>query len=257
MKKITVVAFVSIVLLSFLFLMASSTKTRQLAKAPAADAKGFAVLELFTSQGCSSCPPADELLGQYALQNNKQIIALAFHVDYWNRLGWTDSFSSSKYSQRQRSYAANFNLGSVYTPQLVINGRKELVGSESTRVAAAIENALSENATVQLSISDIKTEGSKIYFNYTAVGEVENIDIKAALVQAKVFTHIKSGENRGLKEMSYNVVRDFVSTAVHNNNKGILSLQLPTGTTIKDFTIVLLAQHALSGNIKGAAQTVL
>jgi hypothetical protein len=256
MKKITVVASVSIVILSVLFLMASSTNTRQLAKVPAAGAKGFAVLELFTSQGCSSCPPADELLGQYALQNNKQIITLAFHVDYWNRLGWTDSFSSSKYSQRQRDYAANFNLGSVYTPQLVINGKKELVGSESTQVATAIENALGENAAVQLSISDIKTEGSKIYFNYRASGEVENINIKAALVQAKVFTHIKSGENQGVKEMSYNVVRDFVTTAVHSN-EGVLSLQLPAGTTIKDFTIVLLAQHTLSGNIKGAVQTVL
>jgi len=77
---------------------------------------GFAVMELFTSQGCSSCPPADELLGKYAAQNNSNIIPLSFHVDYWNRLGWKDSFSTGEYSQRQRQYAQLFSNSSVYTP---------------------------------------------------------------------------------------------------------------------------------------------
>ena len=87
-----------------------------------------AVLELFTSEGCSSCPSADKLLPQLA-KLDSNIIPLSFHVDYWNRLGWEDPFSSSEYSERQRSYAKQLNLESVYTPQLVVNGEYELVGS--------------------------------------------------------------------------------------------------------------------------------
>ena len=86
----------------------------------------IAVLELFTSEGCSSCPSADRLLPQLA-KLDSNIIPLSFHVDYWNRLGWTDPFSSSEYSERQRSYASHLKLESVYTPQLVVNGEYELV----------------------------------------------------------------------------------------------------------------------------------
>jgi hypothetical protein len=256
MKKISLVLFVAMALTCFLFLMASSKINEQPVKIPATNTNGFAVLELFTSQGCSSCPSADELLGQYALQKNKQIIALAFHVDYWNRLGWIDSFSNSKYAERQRNYAAHFNKESVYTPQLVVNGKKEFVGSDANKATMAIENALKESAAIQLSISNIKTEGGKVYFNYAALGNLSNISISAALVQATIFTHIKAGENRGLKETGYNVVRDFI-TSSEQNKEGMLSLQLPVGTTTKDFSIVLLAQNNISGNIAGALQTSL
>ena len=92
----------------------------------------IAVIELFTSQGCSSCPSADKLLAQTlsdAKRDNKLIIALSFHVDYWNRLGWTDPFSDKKYSQRQSDYASAMQLRSVYTPQMIVNGSTEFVGS--------------------------------------------------------------------------------------------------------------------------------
>src|SRR5579871_2087026 len=81
-----------------------------------------AVLELFTSQGCSSCPPADELLGKYISKENENIFPLSFHVDYWNHLGWKDIFSMAAYSERQKKYASLLNLETIYTPQLIING---------------------------------------------------------------------------------------------------------------------------------------
>jgi len=86
------------------------------------------VVELFTSQGCSSCPPADSYLGELA--RRPDVLALAFHVDYWNYIGWTDPFASKLASQRQREYAKHLNLRYVYTPQMVVNGASEGVGSE-------------------------------------------------------------------------------------------------------------------------------
>ena len=90
-----------------------------------------AVIELFTSQGCSSCPSADQLLSQTineAKKDGRKIFALSFHVDYWNRLGWADPFSTNEYSQRQRAYAAQLNDNSVYTPQMIVNGSRQFVG---------------------------------------------------------------------------------------------------------------------------------
>src|SRR5512146_3181325 len=99
-------------------------------------------VELFTSEGCSSCPPADALLTQLEKQrqiDGRPIIVLGEHVDYWNNLGWTDRFSSARFSERQSEYARKFGLDSVYTPQMVVNGRTEFVGNDP----AALQKALS------------------------------------------------------------------------------------------------------------------
>ena len=102
------------------------------------------VVELFTSEGCSSCPPADELLAKLdktQLIAGVEIIPLEFHVDYWNELGWTDPFSSSLFSERQNSYARAFGNGRIYTPQMVVDGGAEFVGSNSGRAYEAIRRA--------------------------------------------------------------------------------------------------------------------
>src|SRR5450755_3698233 len=101
--------------------------------------KNVAVLELFTSQGCSSCPPADRLLGTYTLREN--VIVLSFHVDYWNNLGWKDPFSSKAFTERQYNYASAIHA-EVYTPQLVINGQSEMVGSNESKISAVIKKVL-------------------------------------------------------------------------------------------------------------------
>src|SRR5262245_43259594 len=103
-------------------ILSSSTGTIKGSYAP------VVILELFTSEGCSSCPPADKLLPELT-KLGSNIIPISFHVDYWNRLGWVDPFSSSNYSDRQRKYGEQFKLESIYTPQLVVNGEYELVGS--------------------------------------------------------------------------------------------------------------------------------
>src|SRR5476651_2422634 len=98
----------------------------------------FAVVELFTSEGCSSCPPADEAIAKLQKESNgKPVYILAFHVDYWNRLGWKDVFSNADYSERQNEYAKYLRLESVYTPQVVVNGKKEFVGSEESTLQSS------------------------------------------------------------------------------------------------------------------------
>src|SRR5581483_91305 len=102
--------------------------------APGKAQRKAVVVELFTSEGCSSCPPADELLNRMngrASSNGATIIPLGFHVDYWNYLGWQDRFSSHAYSERQQQYAQRFGLGGPYTPQMVVDGANEFVGNSS------------------------------------------------------------------------------------------------------------------------------
>jgi hypothetical protein len=97
------------------------------------------VVELFTSQSCSSCPPADALLGELA--GRRDVVALGFHISYWDGPGWKDPFSSQSSTDRQRAYARLFGLGQVYTPQMVIDGTREMVGSNHREVLAAVDDA--------------------------------------------------------------------------------------------------------------------
>jgi len=97
------------------------------------------VVELFTSQSCSSCPPADALLGELARRGD--VVALGFHISYWDGLGWKDPFSSRSSTDRQRAYARLFGLGQVYTPQMVVDGAREMVGSDRDQVLAAVRDA--------------------------------------------------------------------------------------------------------------------
>ena len=98
-----------------------------------------AVVELFTSQGCSSCPPADALLDE--LGARPDVLALGYHVDYWDYIGWPDTFGDAAHSDRQRAYAAAWGAGRIYTPQMVVNGTQGVVGSRRTEVTAALSNA--------------------------------------------------------------------------------------------------------------------
>ena len=216
------------------------------------DEQGFVIMELFTSQGCSSCPPADEILGRYALKNNEHIFPLAFHVDYWNRLGWVDSLSKNIYSQRQRDYAEKLNLESVYTPQIIINGQKQMVGSEEKEIASTTNKYLNEKAPIQISITGISLIKNKVSVNYQLSDLPLNMHINAALVQKKVVTQIKAGENRGVKLDNYNVVRDFKTTELLNVT-GNFVLDLPYGNYANNYKVILFVQDKKTGSIQAAA----
>jgi hypothetical protein len=167
------------------------------------------LVELFTSEGCSSCPPADALLMDLDLRQpvaGAQVIALGEHVDYWNGLGWRDRFSSADYTQRQDRYAARFHLGSVYTPQMVINGRTELVGNDAARAAAAIAGAAQRRDT-QPGIA-ISAAGNAIDVNITNAGP-HPLDVLLAITESDLSTQVGRGENHGRLLRHTAVVRDF------------------------------------------------
>lgn len=160
------------------------------------DARPFALLELFTSQGCSSCPPADKLMAAYAKNKERNIIALAFHVDYWNRLGWKDPFSTTFSSRRQRDYALFIDKSSVYTPQVIINGEKEMIGSDQQKIDVQINKALLQKPSIKILIENIESANNKFIINYSTDKNVKNTTLHAALVQKEALTNIIKGENR-------------------------------------------------------------
>ena len=183
----------------------------------------IAVIELFTSQGCSSCPSADKLLAQTlsdAKRDNKLIIALSFHVDYWNRLGWTDPFSDKKYSQRQSDYASAMQLRSVYTPQMIVNGSTEFVGSNEKELKNALNKSFNIKPTVAFKTITASIENGKPYIvKYQLEGDFSGCKINIALVSLNETTSVKRGENEGRILKSENVVRQFISIPANSNGE--------------------------------------
>ncbi len=209
-----------------------------------------AVLELFTSEGCSSCPPADKLLPEL-IKLDSNIIALSFHVDYWNRLGWEDPFSSSEYSERQRNYARQLHLESVYTPQLVVNGEYELVGSNRSKAESTIKMALKEKAQVKLTIDNVQMTNGKISFVVHSGGDFKKTDLLAALVQKHAMINVRAGENSGAKLSHTNVVRAFLRQTTADKNE--FELDMPPGIAKDDLQLVIYTQQKKDLKITGAA----
>jgi len=175
--------------------------------------EGFALIELFTSQGCSSCPPADKNLMSIlnrAKQDNIAVYGLSFHVDYWNYIGWKDPYSSKKFSERQRNYAEVMGSQRVYTPQMVVNGSVEFVGSNMGKAEAAVQSALREKPEYRLSLKERKITGStSLSVTYISNREPQGEQLNIAMVEREVSNYVKNGENHGRTLSHNNVVKAF------------------------------------------------
>jgi hypothetical protein len=235
--------------LGFNFLGKPADKN-EIAKPAAGTVAPVAVLELFTSEGCSSCPPADKLLPKLAALD-PHVIALSFHVDYWDRLGWKDPFSSSKFSERQREYNTHFGLDGSYTPQLIVNGSFEFVGSNRIAGENAVRKALLQQPTLEIAIESVITTNNKITVTTTTTGEFDGTELQAALLQKNAETKILAGENSGATLSHTNVVRDFVKQTTATKNE--FQLQLPKSVSINDCQVVVYARQKKDFKITGAA----
>ena len=209
----------------------------------------FAVLELFTSEGCSSCPPADNLLPQLAKLDDN-IITLSFHVDYWDRLGWKDPFSSSEFTERQKKYGDQLHLESVYTPQLIINGQYEMVGSNRNSATQTIKSVLNEKAVVHIKINEVKKDANKLLVGCEAEGDLKKLDLIAALVQKQAVMKVKAGENNGATLSHTNVVRSFIKQIAEPNTS--FTLNMPAGIADNNWRLIIYSQKK-DGKITGAA----
>lgn len=217
--------------------------------------KGFVVLELFTSQGCSSCPPADVILSKYAKQNNANSIPLAFHVDYWNYIGWRDPFSKAQYTERQKEYAQKFNSNGIYTPQLVINGKYELVGSNEREITDLVNKELSISTNASIKIISSTLLNDQLAIQFSALDNDKNSKVNLALVKKSEFTKIKRGENSGLEQTSYNIVYDFKSVALNNSNQIETKFNFQKDWKPADFMVVAYIQNKTNGVISAATKS--
>jgi hypothetical protein len=218
-------------------------------------AESFAVVELFTSEGCSSCPPADRLLGEMvdeAAKNNLRVFALAFHVDYWDYIGWKDPFADPAFSDRQRNYASALGSGRIYTPQMVVNGQREFVGSNRSKAESSIEWALTRSPRVRLQFSKIESKPEKMIIDYEVDTSPDNAVLNVAVVERDLKSDIRRGENAGRVLHHDNVVRVFKSVKL-DEATGEISVAIPKGIDTSKSSIIGYVQNVKTMEILGAA----
>lgn len=221
------------------------------------------LVELFTSEGCSSCPPADALLAR--LESSQPvagavIIPLKEHVDYWNRLGWTDRFSSAELTQRQARYADSVSHGDIYTPQMVVDGESAFVGSDETAARQAIARA-SQSPKARVEVM-LKQDSLKEIVLTTRVSELAEADAKGkpevllAITESGLTSDVKRGENQGRKLSHVAVVRELrVVGKVGDNGRFEKEVSVPLASEWKreNLTAVVFVQEP-GRRVLGAAR---
>jgi hypothetical protein len=206
------------------------------------------VVELFTSQGCSSCPPADILLGQ--LSSRHDVLPLAFHVDYWDYIGWRDPFAFPQATDRQYSYGHALGLNMVYTPQMVIDGAQDAVGSNEAAVSKAIEVAASR-PKLKLAVWRAVDGGYKVTIPADPI-QKGTATVWIALFDRAHKTPVGRGENAGRTLTEFNVVRELRKIGEWNGAETEIALNLTPESDEYD-ACAILVQLDGNGPIRGAA----
>lgn len=215
---------------------------------------GFALVELFTSEGCSSCPPADEAIGRLKGWKNN-VYVLSFHVDYWNYLGWKDVFSNASYSSRQQDYGTLFQLNSIYTPQVIVNGKTQFVGSDETRLRETIESSLKEAPAAEIYLKIQPSNNNEVSVSWNTAPKSE-LMLNIAMVQKFTKDFIQRGENKGQTLNHYFTVRDFQSVR-DRAGSGTSLLNIPAGLQSSDCMIVAFLQNQKTGYVVAATASAI
>jgi hypothetical protein len=229
------------------------------ARAAGPDAKKPVLVELFTSEGCSSCPPADALLQEIDREQNisgAQVIVLSEHVDYWDHDGWRDPFSSAEMTARQEAYVARFSQGSAYTPEAVIDGARGLTGSDRRGLISAVEDAL-QRPKAEIGIMNATVSGSAVAANVT-VAALPRADLYAVLADDHDESSVARGENSGrhLTHVAVARVIEKVGSLNHGFSRQI-RVTLPDRSQAQKVRLVVFAQERGTGRILGVTQVVL
>ena len=236
------------------------------AQTVSAGARVPVVLELFTSEGCSSCPPADALLAKWEEEQpiaGAEIIALEEHVDYWDHQGWNDPFSSAQWTQRQQTYAAGFKDHGVYTPELVVNGQTGFVGSHQGDAHRAVVSAAGEPRTIiSLTVlpsekhdhANVKVEVAKLQGGQPH----ETAEVWLAITEKALHTAVTGGENSGHDLRHAAIVRSLHKAGSAESNSsvafsGLQDLKVDSGWKRANLRVVAFVQEKHSRRILGAA----
>lgn len=217
--------------------------------AKAAGARAPVVVELFTSQGCNSCPPADAFLGRLAARPG--VIALAYHVDYWNYLGWRDPFSSRAATKRQKAYRWAMRTSMIYTPQMIVDGRYQGVGSQTGKIDRFIARAAATAGLVNVTLT--RAGGDMVKATLGAAPGVAEADIRLVFYDKAQVTKIGSGENGGRTITYHCVVRDFRVVGMYDGKATSLTLPAKDSNGVKRWGVAVLVQKPNAGPIIGAA----
>jgi hypothetical protein len=226
------------------------------------------VVELFTSEGCSDCPPADALLEKLIASPppGAEIIGLGQHVDYWDQLGWKDRFSSAALTNRQQIYGAHFNLESVYTPQMVVDGRAQLVGSDARAAAKAIERELAApHAIVAIDLDN----GGRLFQGRQPLrvtvthlpqpGRGDRDDVIVAITEDHLRSEVTRGENHGRTLMHAAVVRSMTTIGQATAGESSLHADISIGAdwSRDELKVVAFVQEQRGRSILGASSVAL
>jgi hypothetical protein len=185
-----------------------------------------AVVELFTSQGCSSCPPADKIIGELAKDPN--VIALSLPIDYWDYLGWKDTLADARFSARQKAYSRARGDRNVYTPQVIVNGSAQVIGSDRAKIDGAIGDTAKAEGVMSVPVS-ITMAGRKVTISVAAAtgGPAASLgEVWICSVSKAVPIKIGRGENRGQKITYHNVVRSLLKVGDWNGSSGSWTVPL-------------------------------
>lgn len=230
------------------------------AQSPVPSPRTPVLVELFTSEGCSSCPPADKLLASLQREQpvaNAQIIALEEHVDYWDHDGWRDRFSSSLLTERQSLYAPRLKFDDSYTPQMVVDGQTQFLGSDPSKAVASITRA-AQTPKITLALSQPAIDGKRISCSVSTPSGITlpRGDLYAALVDPTASTEVKAGENGGKHLEHVSVVRSFQRIGkIQDLGKGPISFKLnaPSDEAANSMHLVVFAQLPDQGPVRGVA----
>ena len=207
-----------------------------------------AVVELFTSQGCASCPPADAMLTSLVAQND--VVALAYHVDYWDYAGWEDTFGSEAYSDRQRAYAQSWGSSRIYTPQMVVNGAKGVVGSRRDEVHGALAGA-----TLPLTVA-VAEDGDMLKITIPADRRLDDAVVWLVTYLPRADVLIDKGENAGKSMVYTQVVTGQQALGMWEGDAGA-TIKLPLPESLDGaagLAVIVQQEHdKLPGRILGAA----
>jgi hypothetical protein len=230
----------------------------------ASQARTPVLVELFTSEGCSSCPPADRLLQKLDGQPiaGAEIIVLSEHVDYWNQIGWKDPYSARSYSERQSAYARRFGLDDVYTPQMVVDGTSEFTGSDSGLADKAIAKALGA-PKIPVHVSSLLVDASNNLHAHIETGTLAatfgspQAEVYVAIALNHAESQVSAGENAGHKLTHVSVVRSLAEIGVLNQGQALtkdLQLKLESGSDAHNLRLIAFIQEPRRGRVLGAVE---
>jgi hypothetical protein len=224
--------------------------------ATSALAQKAVLVELFTSEGCSSCPPADALLKQVngsQTSGGQLIVGISEHVTYWNSLGWSDPFSSPVYTERQNAYSERFHLEGVYTPQMVINGAEQIVGSDQAALLHAVEKEDAESSRMALHIVSLSVAQNTLTVNFSTSGDLpaHGADLVAVLADDSDRSSVLRGENSG-RLLAHVAVARSITRVARIQAAGERTVQIPIPASFQNTQghhLILFAQTPGNGRV--------